>query len=88
MYWFDELLQTIVDETNTYAKTVIRPRRKEPPDSEFHVEEDEDVDIDIVSDVDIGKVDTSNDYYVYGMGGGGGGGGVFRAMCRGSRGPS
>jgi hypothetical protein len=52
---------------NRYARTIVKPRRKEQLDLKFRIEEDEDVDIDRISDVDIGEVDTSNDYYVYGV---------------------
>jgi hypothetical protein len=69
MYWSDALLQPIVNETNRYAKSVVRPRRKDPVDPNLRIDEDEEVDIDRIFDVDIGEVDTSNDYHVYGMGG-------------------
>jgi hypothetical protein len=69
MYWSDALLQPIVNETNGYAKSIVRLRRKDPVDPNLCVDEDEEVDIDRIFEVDIGEVDMSNDYHVYGMGG-------------------
>lgn len=52
---------------NRYAKTIVKPHKKEQLHPKIPVE-DEDVDIDRILDVDIGEVDTSNNYYVYAMG--------------------